>query len=127
MHHTREIPREGWFEYLSLLSSVERDHWVRIEAEGPDIRSGHAMANSLPLVDIALEEKGSDRGAIEVTVGRPGEEVTHRVLQPEHIYAGENESGDVECLDIEDAAHVKMTIYFEPQAQFEEALPQQAQ
>ena len=34
MHHTREIPRDGWADYLTLLSSIERDHWVRIEADG---------------------------------------------------------------------------------------------
>jgi hypothetical protein len=125
MLYTREIPREGWFDYLTLLSSIERDHWVRLEAEGPEL-GGQTMASRLPLVDIAIDEKGSDRGAIEVTVGRPGEEITHRILHPEHVYAGENDSGDLECLDIEDVDHVKTIIYFEPQAQYEEALPQQA-
>jgi hypothetical protein len=124
-HHTREIPREVWSDYLTLLSSIERDHRVRVEAAGPELGE-QTVAASLPLVDISVEEKGSDEGAIEVTVGRPGEEITHRILHPEHVWAEESDSGEIECLDIEDSDHVKTLIYFEPQVGLEEALPQQA-
>ncbi|QRN96408.1 DUF5335 family protein [Archangium violaceum] len=123
-HHTREIPREVWSDYLTLLSSIERDHRVRVQAGGPDFGE-QTLAASLPLVDISVEEKGSDEGAIEVTVGRPGEEITHRILHPEHVWAEESDSGDIECLDIEDSDHVKTLIYFEPQLALEEAMPQQ--
>lgn len=122
MHHTREIPRDVWADYLTLLSSIERDHWVRLEAEGPE-DGGQSMAGRLPLVDITVEEKGSTQGAIEVTVGRPGEEITHRILHPEHVRAEESESGEIECIGIEDSDHVKTYIYFEPMELFEEALP----
>ena len=122
-HHTREIPREVWSDYLTLLSSIERDHRVRLEANGPDL--GEQRLASLPLVDISVEEKGSDEGAIEVTVGRPGEEITHRILHPEHVWAEESDSGDIECLDIEDSDHVKTLIYFEPRLGLEEGLSQQ--
>lgn len=125
MHKTREIPRAGWAEYLSLLSSIERDHPVRIEASSEDI-GGQVMAHHLPLVDITLEEKGSDRGSIEVTVGQPGEEITHRIARPDHLYAEETESGELECLDIEDADHVKTLIYFEQQDLLKEGSPAQA-
>lgn len=121
MHHTREIPREGWADYLALLSSIERDHWVRIEAAGPQAGE-QTMADRLPLVDITVEEKGSDQGAIEVTVGRPGEELTHRILHPEHVRAEESDSGEIECIGIEDSDHVKTRIYFEPMDLFEDVL-----
>ncbi len=113
MHRTREIPREGWANYLSLLSSIEREHTVRIQAESLELGE-QTMADHLPLVDIILDEKGSDQGAIEITVGRPGEEITHRIFHPEKVYAEESESGELECLDIEDEEHVKTLIYFEP-------------
>ncbi|NVJ02558.1 DUF5335 domain-containing protein [Myxococcus sp. AM009] len=112
MHHTREIPKEGWGDYLALLSNLERDHWVRIETESADF-GDQPLAGRLPLVEIALEPKGSDKGSVEIIVGRPGGEVTHRILKPDHIYADESESGELECLDIEDADHVKTLIYFE--------------
>ena len=120
MHHTREIPREGWADYLLLLSTIERDQQVRIQAEGPAL-GDQTVAWDLPLVEISVEEKGSDAGAIEVTVGQPGEELTHRILRPEHVWAEESDSGELECLDIEDADHVKTLIYFESRELLEEA------
>jgi hypothetical protein len=114
MHHTREIPREGWFEYLSRVARSEREHLVRIEATGSEL-GDQPLAGRLPLMDIALDSKGSDQGAIEVTVGRAGDEITHRIMKPDHIYADEGENGELECLDIEDLDHVKTLIYFEPE------------
>jgi hypothetical protein len=113
MHHTREIPREVWSDYLTLLSSITRSQGVRIEANSPEIGE-QPLAQRLPLIDISFVEKGSDKGAIEVTVGRPGEEITHRIFHPDHIYADESESGELECLDIEDAERTKTLIFFEP-------------
>ena len=121
MYQMREIPREGWSDYLTLLSNIERDHWVRIEMEDPD-HDAHLMASRLPLIDISVEEKGHGAGTIEVTVGRPGEEITHRIFHPGHLYAGESESGELECLGIEDADHMKTHIYFEPMFPMEECV-----
>lgn len=113
MHHTREIPREVWSDYLTLLSSITRSQGVRIEAASPEIGE-QPLAQRLPLVDISFVEKGSDKGAIEIIVGRPGDEITHRIFRPDHIYADESESGELECLDIEDAERTKTLIFFEP-------------
>ncbi len=121
MHYTREIPREGWADYLSLLSTIEYDHEVRIRAEGPEL-GDQTVAGRLPLVEISLAEKGSDEGAIEVTVGHPGAELTHRILHPVRVWAEESDTGELECLDIEDADHVKTLIFFEPQVTLEEGL-----
>ena len=119
MHHTREIPRERWAEYLSLLSNVTRAQSVRIEADSTEIGE-QQLAQRLPLLSISLEQKGSSRGSIEVTVGRPGEEITHRIAKPQRLYADESESGELECLDIEDASHTKTLIFFEPAQPAEE-------
>ncbi|MBN1206686.1 MAG: DUF5335 family protein [Myxococcaceae bacterium] len=113
MQHTREIPREVWSDYLNLLSSITRSQWVRVEAISTDIGE-QPLAQRLPLIDICLVEKGSDLGAIELTLGRPGEELTHRIFQPDHIFADESESGELECLNIEDAGRAKTLIFFEP-------------
>lgn len=123
MHHTREIPRDSWFDYLSRVASSEREHLVRIEAASPEV-GDQPVAERLPLLDIELDKKGSDAGAIAltVTVGRPGEEFTHRILKPDHIYADEGENGELECIDIEDRDHMKTLIYFEPQSDGGEAV-----
>ncbi|HVG58759.1 MAG TPA: DUF5335 family protein [Hyalangium sp.] len=119
MHHTREIPREVWSDYLILLSGMTRSQWVRIETASTDIGE-QPLAQRLPLIEISFVEKGSDRGAIEITVGRPGEEITHRIFHPERIYADESESGELECLDIEDAERTKTLIFFEPMQAMDE-------
>jgi hypothetical protein len=113
MHHTREIPRDVWSDYLTLLSGMTRSQWVRIEVASSYFGE-QPLAQRLPLVDISFVEKGSGEGSIEVTVGRPGEEVTHRIMHPERIYADESESGELECLDIEDGERTKTLIFFEP-------------
>jgi len=113
MHHTREIPREVWSDYLTLLSGMTRSQWVRIETASTDIGE-QPLAQRLPLIEISFVEKGSDRGAIEITVGRPGEEITHRIFKPERMYADESESGELECLDIEDEERTKTLMFFEP-------------
>jgi hypothetical protein len=92
---------------------MTRSQWVRIEAVSPEIGE-QPLAQRLPLIDISFAKKGSDQGAIEVTVGRPGEEITHRIFHPEHLFADESESGELECLDIEDAEHTKTLLFFEP-------------
>jgi hypothetical protein len=114
MHHTREIPRDTWGDYFSRVAVSEREHLVRIEAGSLEMGE-QPLAEHLPLMDISLEKKGSDLGAIEVTVGRPGEELTHRIMTPDHVYADEGENGELECLDIEDRDHIKTLIYFEPE------------
>jgi hypothetical protein len=121
MHHTREIPRDGWADYLTLVSTIERDHWVRVEAAAPDLGE-QTVAGRLPLVDISLAELGSVEGAIEVTVGRPGEEIIHRILEPLRVCAAESDSGEIECIDIQGSDQMKTIIFFEPMSLPEEAM-----
>jgi hypothetical protein len=120
MHHTREVPREVWSDYLTLLSSITQAQCVRIEAGSLELGE-QLLAQRLPLVDISFEEKGSGKDTIEVTVGRPGEEITHRILHPGHIYADESESGELECLAIEDEERTKTLIFFEPAEAYRES------
>jgi hypothetical protein len=120
MHHTREVPREVWSDYLTLLSSITQAQCVRIEAGSMELGE-QQLAQRLPLVDISFEEKGSGKGTVEVTVGRPGEEITHRILHPDHIYADESESGELECLAIEDEERTKTLIFFEPSLAYQES------
>ncbi|MCE9669031.1 DUF5335 domain-containing protein [Myxococcus stipitatus] len=109
--HTREIPREGWADYLALLTNMEKDHPVRIEVEGSDL-GDQPLAQNLPLIEISLEEKGSDKGVVEIIAGRDDDEITHRILKPARIYADESESGELECLDIESAEDNTKTLIF---------------
>jgi hypothetical protein len=120
MHHTREVPRDVWSDYLTLLSSITQTQCVRIEAGSMELGE-QLLAQRLPLMDISFEEKGSGKGTIEVTVGRPSEEITHRVAHPSRIYADESESGELECLAIEDEEGTKTLIFFEPSQAYRES------
>lgn len=119
--NTHEIPRERWADYLNALSNREKDHPVSIRVEGREI-GDQMMSQGLPLVGISVEEKGSEKDAIEVTVGYKGQgmaNMTHMIQAPTHIYVEERDNGDVACLDIEDGTQVKTLIFFETH----EALP----
>ena len=119
MHHTREVPREVWSDYLTLLSSITRAQCVRIEA-GSLALGEQTLAQRLPLRRHRVRGEGQRPGAIEVTVGRPGEEITHRILHPGHVYADEGESGELECLYVQDAERTKTLIFFEPSEAYRE-------
>ncbi|MHB8876428.1 MAG: DUF5335 family protein [Myxococcaceae bacterium] len=109
---TREIPRERWGEYLEQLAERERDHPVRLEIIGKPL-GAQPIEEHAPLLGIEFEKKGSEKGAIEVTVGGENGRLGHRIESPVHLYAEENAAGEVETLDIEDREQVKTLVIFE--------------
>jgi hypothetical protein len=121
MHYAREIPREDWAEFLAVLSSLSRTRRVRIDASHPE-SDEQPLSQSLPLVGIRLAEEEGQPGRIEVIVGRPGEEITHRLLGLERIHANENESGDLQSLTLQDGGRFRMLIFFEPSEVFLECV-----
>ena len=119
MKETQEIPRERWSDYLNALSNRTKDLPVRIEVEGQDL-GDQTLAQQLPLVGISCELKGSEKNAIEVTLGRKEQgssNITHMIENPEHIYVEESDGGKVRCLDIETRAKVKTLIFFAEEQQ----------
>ena len=112
MMTTREIPPERWARYFEQVAEHERDHPVRIEVIGESL-GAQAFEEHAPLLDIELEEKGSEKGAIELSVGGPNGRLGHRIEKPEHVYVEVNAAGEVELLDIEDREQVKTLVTFE--------------
>ena len=108
MSEPREIPRERWADYLSGLSARERDEVVRVALAGRSLGE-QTVVGDAPLRRIAVADMGDVQGIIEIRLGGG---VTHWIPEPEHMYALEDENGDVECLDIEDRARVKTLIFF---------------
>lgn len=121
MHYSREIPREDWADYLALLSHLSRTRRVRVDA-GNSKADEQPLPQSLPLVDIRLAEEDGLPGRIEVTVGRPGEEITYRLQGPGCIRAAENESGDLQCLFLQDEGQSQVLVFFEPSDVFLECV-----
>lgn len=113
MSKTHEIPHERWGDYLNALSNREKERPVRIQVEGREL-GDQVVAHDLPLMGISLERKGSEKGAIEVTLAdREAIKLTHLIAAPERVYVEENDAGEVQVLDIESREQVKTLIFFE--------------
>lgn len=113
---TREIPREQWPKFLDSLSKKEADHPVRIEVEGGDAGGSQHVGESLKLIRIGVETKGSESGSLEVAVESSEGLLEHKIDRPQHLYVEEDDSGELACIDIEDAENVKTLIQFEQSA-----------
>jgi len=112
MAHTIEIPRENWVGYFEHLSQRARTYPVRLEVENRDI-GDQEMARGFPLVGIELETKGSEAGDIEVTVGDERQEFMHHVDNPMRVFLMVDDSGNIDCIEIEDRDNGKTLIFFE--------------
>jgi hypothetical protein len=110
-----EIPRQEWSLYFQGLSQRALGHRVRVEVIGPDI-GDQPLAQALPLQEIELETKGSDKGAISLIVGAEGQEVTHRVLDVEAVFLEVRDHGDLACLELQERGG-KTLVFFEPGVQ----------
>ena len=119
-HINQQIPREEWASYLSGISRKGAIRWVRVESI--DAETGdQPLADRLPLVDITLETKGSDSGAVQIIVGRENERITHRILEPDHLYAElDSQTGELECLEIGERGG-KTLVFFERPSEAEES------
>ncbi|RYZ31255.1 MAG: hypothetical protein EOO72_17115 [Myxococcaceae bacterium] len=118
-HITDKIPREQWASYLAGISKKDVTQWVRVESIDADT-GDQPLADRLPLVDITLETKGSDSGAVQIIVGREDGRITHRILEPDHLYAELDEaSGALECLEIGERGG-KTLVFFERPSEAEE-------
>ena len=117
-HTNQEIPRQQWASYLAGITERIRHQRVRVESvtlESLSLETGDQdIARSLPLVEISLEEKGSDTGAVQIIAGHGDDEITHRVLEPERISAElDSDSGALECLEIAERGSGKLLVFFE--------------
>jgi hypothetical protein len=112
MDTTREIPEEQWSTYLDTLTREAQSQCVRIEIDDASL-GDQPLGQHLPLVEIGLERKGAAHGSIEITLGTPDGEITHRTPPPRHLYAVEGSNGRVAVLDVEDGEGAKTLIYFE--------------
>lgn len=112
MANTIEIPRSSWSVYFERLGKQAQTYPVRIEVENRDI-GDQEMARKLPLVGIDLETKGSEVGDIEITVGDADQNFMHHIEDPTRMYLKVDDSGNIDCIEIEDKDNGKTLIFFE--------------
>jgi hypothetical protein len=112
MGRTIEIPRQHWVVYFDSLSKRAVGRPIRIEVENRDL-GDQELTRSLPLVGIDLEVKGSEAGDLEVTVGETGRELMHHIDGPRRVYLKVEDSGNIDCLAIQDAENGMTLLFFE--------------
>ncbi len=115
MARTIEVPKENWSVFLNELNRQTGGRPVRIEVENMELGS-QEMARHLPLQEISFETKGSDHGSIQIRVGYDtgdAGELTHWVMNASKLYIQENDSGQVECVEIETSDGGKTLVYSE--------------
>lgn len=114
MARTIEIPRDNWSVCFERLGRQAQTYPVRIEVENRDI-GDQEMARKLPLVGIDLETKGSEVGDLEVTVGDADQNFLHHIDGPTRVFLSVDDSGNIDCIAIEDGDNGKTLIFFERQ------------
>jgi len=97
----REIPREGWDEFLDSFSRQHEGWLVTIEVLGAEI-GAQMEAEGKPLEGITAELKGDGNDLITITIGLSrAEHVTHNITAPTHVRIEQAENGADMALQIE--------------------------
>jgi len=113
MQKTLEIPREQWGPFLADFLASHREEEVRVEVASGEF-GDQEMSTRSSLMGLAMEAKGSDVGAVDISVALKDEADTlldHRILHPEHIYLLEGTDDGMDCLSIEDRGKRKTLIF----------------
>lgn len=119
---TREIERAGWFDYFQALNHRLVGRPVRLQIVGLEL-GDQREGELVPLRGITLSRKGTDAGGIDLTLGRLGGEIDHRIAHPVRIFEQLDDAGELVCLDIEDREGRKSLLFLEPSVALQQPQP----
>ena len=97
---TREIERRSWDEYLASLSAMYVNHPVTMILESEALGS-QVVAEHVPLVAIAPDPKGSEKGSVGVELGSATDTLRQEIPDVKRLMVRENEDGRPQAIDIE--------------------------
>jgi uncharacterized protein DUF5335 len=109
---TIDIPNERWPSFLNMLGKLANGRLVRIEVVQRDL-GDQDMDTRLPLIDIDLETKGSEKGRIIVSVGSERGELTHLIGKPARLAVGVNDANEPQFVAIYEEGGASTIIHFE--------------
>ncbi len=112
MIRTVEIPPERWPSFLKMLNRLNDGQPVRLEVANREL-GDQEMGELLPLQDIDLETKGSERGRLVVSVGSDRGELTHLVERVLRMAVGINEANEPKWLAIYEGGEATTIVHFE--------------
>jgi hypothetical protein len=82
---TREIPQGEWKSFLDQLSDDHEGWQVTVQVLLGD-EGAQTLVENLPLLGLAMEEKGSRASAIDIDAGiSPDDHIEHSVEHPSHV------------------------------------------
>jgi hypothetical protein len=107
-----DIPNDRWTSFVETISRLADGRAVRLEVANREL-GDQDMAELQPLIGIDFDTKGSERGAVVVSVGSDRGELTHVVAKPTRIAVAINEVSEPQSVAIEDADGGTTIVHFE--------------
>ena len=107
-----DIPKERWISFIETINRLADGRPVRLEVARREL-GDQQMAELQPLTDIDFETKGSERGAIVVSVGSDRGELTHVIAKPTRIAVGLNDVAEPEWVAVDEADGGTTIVHFE--------------
>jgi len=112
MTRTVEIPQDRWTAFLKMLNRLADGRPISLEVARREL-GDQEMGNLLPLVDVDFETKGSDRGALIISVGSDRGELTHVIEKPRRMAIGLNDLNEPQWLAIDEQGEGTTIVHFE--------------
>jgi len=112
MTRTVEIPQDRWTAFLKMLNRLANGRPISLEVARREL-GDQEMGNLLPLVDVDFETKGSDRGALIISVGSDRGELTHVIEKPRRMAIGLNDLNEPQWLAIDEQGEGTTIVHFE--------------
>ncbi|HEX8985727.1 MAG TPA: DUF5335 family protein [Bryobacteraceae bacterium] len=113
---TREIPPNEWRNFFNTFSQLHEGWLTTVEVAGEDVPGDQISTEGEPLLEIGAD-KGSESGAIEITVGRSeASEFTHVVHDVERVLFERSDQGKSESIEIQSAEGGVTIVQLRPAA-----------
>lgn len=109
---TQGLPREKWGAFFDDLSREFEQGSVTVEVSSDGLL--HAtLAESLPLLGIQLNTKGSDAGSITIMAGQDADAaISHTVTDPTQVNVARDAHGAVAAVQIDAPDPAQTRIHF---------------
>lgn len=82
---TREIPHNEWIQFLNEYSRQHQGWIATVEVKGGNV-GDHIEARSMSFRGVTYEEKGTNKGAIDIYLDKGTQSnETRTIVQPSHL------------------------------------------
>ncbi len=90
----QEIPRQDWIRFCNDYSRDHEGWMATVEVKGGDV-GDHVEARDMPLRGVTFEEKGTDKGSIQIYLDQgSNKNETHTISQPTHVFVNHDARGE---------------------------------